>query len=282
MKKIFFMILLVFFFLWEYASAHQPRIPEGNTIIVTSPEISKAYYTELQWVPQKYIIDSDIAFPLYVNLLVPDITGQKKDISAVIIKDGDLENPLATLDGTNFEWVKFFEPFGYDTYWQGPTYKGQVDAGSYEIIVSSTENNSTYSLAIGEAELFDFKESMNAMKLVPQIKRDFFNESPLSFILSPMGAGFVGIMLALGFVFGFLYRFILRKWTKEKVRKTSHNINLNGRLLRALIGIWLLLLAITTTWSPLLLFFAGFAFFEAIFSWCGLFAALGKSSCPLE
>jgi len=193
-----------------------------------------------------------------------------------------LENPLATLDGESFEWTKFFEPFGYDSYWMGPVFKEQVPAGNYEIIVTSRNNDSKYSLAVGEAELFDFKETMNAMRLVPQIKQDFFNESPIGFILSPMGAGFVLIMLTLGFLFGFFYRFILRRFTRNKIRKTSQNINLNGRLLRALIGVLLLIWGITTSWNPLIFFFAGFVLFEAIFSWCGLFAALGKSSCPLE
>lgn len=63
-----------------------------------------------------------------------------------------------------------------------------MEAGQYDIIVSSTSNDSKYSLAIGEAELFDLTEIMNALYLVPKIKRDFFNESPITFIFSPFGA----------------------------------------------------------------------------------------------
>jgi Na+-transporting NADH:ubiquinone oxidoreductase subunit NqrB len=48
------------------------------------------------------------------------------------------------------------------------------------------------------------------------------------------------------------------------------------------IGIALLVWAITTSWNPLLIFFSGFLFFEALFSWCGLYAALGKNTCPLK
>ncbi len=59
--------------------------------------------------------------------------------------------------------------------------------GNYEIRVSSQNNTSKYSLAVGEIEKFDFKETMNALSLVPKIKRDFFNESPVSFIASPFG-----------------------------------------------------------------------------------------------
>lgn len=80
-----------------------------------------------------------------------------------------------------------FEPFGYDTYWKGPEYKVRVEAGIYDIIVSSKTNDGKYSLAIGEAENFDFREIMNALDLVPKIKRDFFDESPITFIFSPFG-----------------------------------------------------------------------------------------------
>jgi TM2 domain-containing membrane protein YozV len=65
-------------------------------------------------------------------------------------------------------------------------------------------------------------------------------------------------------------------------RRVAKNIGKSDRLLRAVIGAGLLLWAITTTWSPILIFFSGFAFFEAIFSWCGFYAAMGKNTCPVE
>jgi hypothetical protein len=53
---------------------------------------------------------------LYVNILVPDINGQKKDVSATVYKNGDYANPIATLGGANAPWEYMFEPFGYDAY----------------------------------------------------------------------------------------------------------------------------------------------------------------------
>jgi len=261
------------------ASAHQPRIAKDNPIIVTSPEISKAYYGKLSGEPVTYIITSNKTFDLYVGVLVPDITGQKKDISVVILKEGKQN---VVLDGVNFEWRNFFEPFGHDTYWQGPEYKTQAGPGTYEIRVSSSNNDSKYSLAIGETEAFDLKESINALTLIPQLKKDFFGESPISFIFSPFGWGLIVIMFLLAFVFGFLYRAVLKKFAKNRVRGASKNIDKKDRWLRVSIGVLFLLIAITTTWSPWLLFFSGFAFFEAIFSWCGFNAALGKSTCPID
>jgi hypothetical protein len=46
---------------------------------------------------------------------------------------------------------------------------------------------SKYSLAVGEIENFDVHETLNALKIVPQLKHDFFNESPRNFLFSPMG-----------------------------------------------------------------------------------------------
>ena len=260
-------------------SAHQPRIVKDNPTIVTSPEVSKAYYGKLAGAPAVYTITSDEPFALYVGVLVPDIAGQKKDVSAVILKDGE---QVAVLEGANFEWKKFFEPFGSDTYWQGPEYKAEADAGNYEIIVWSSNNDSKYSLAIGEIEAFDFKETVNALTLIPQLKKDFFDKSPIDFILSPFGWGLIVIMFVLAFMFGFIYRTILKKFARNTTRGASKNIGKKDRMIRVVIGVALLLIAINTSWSPWLLFFSGFAFFEAIFSWCGLFAALGKSTCPIN
>jgi len=278
-SKPIFMILLAVFILPTVAYAHQPRIVKDNPTNVTSPEVSKAYYGTLNGEPAFYTITADKPFALYVGVLVPDIPGQKKDVSAVILKDG---KQLAFLDGASNEWKNFFEPFGHDTYWQGPEYKAQGDAGTYEIRISSSNNDSKYSLAIGEIEAFDFKEGMNALKLIPQLKKDFFNKSPVDFILSPFGWGLIVSMFALAFIVGFIYRATLRIFAGNKTHGVRKNIGKNDRIIRIGIGAALLLIAITTTWSPWLIFFSGFAFFEAIFGWCGLYAALGKNTCPIN
>jgi len=281
MKTFLITILFIIpvFLLPTVTSAHQPRIATDNPIIVTSPEVSKAYYGTLNGEPAVYTITADEPFALYVGVLVPDIDGQKKDVSAVILKDG---KELMVLESTGFEWKQFFEPFGSDTYWQGPEYKAEADAGNYEIIVWSSNNDSKYSLAIGEIEAFDFKETVNALTLIPQLKRDFFGGSPIDFILSPFGWGLIVIMFVLAFIFGFIYRALLKKFARNTTHGASKNIDKYGRTIRLVIGVALLVLAITTTWSPWLLFFSGFAFFEAIFSWCGLYAAMGKNTCPVE
>ncbi len=273
-----FTMLAVFLWAPSLAFAHQPRIVESRQTTVMDPEISKAYYGKLSGEADVYVINASEAFDLYVNVLVPDIAGQKKDVSAVVLKD---EKEIALLDGTNFEWKQFYEPFGADTYWMGPEYKARAEAGTYEIRVSSSNNDSKYSLAIGEIEVFDGKEGLGALTIIPELKKDFFDKSPIDFIASPFGWGLIVVMYILAFIVGFIYRAILKKFAENSSRGVARNIGKPDRLLRTIIGVALLLLGITTTWSPIIIFFSGFAFFEAIFSWCGFYAAMGKNTCPV-
>lgn len=59
------------------------------------------------------------------------------------------------------------------------------------------------------------------------------------------------------------------------------NIGTTDRIIRLLIGIALLALA---WWqgSWILLAFALFTFYEALASWCVLYALFGKNSCPID
>jgi hypothetical protein len=262
--------------------AHQPRLTESRQTFVPEPEISKAYYAKLMGEPDTYIIESSTPFDLYVNVLVPDIAGQKKDVSATVIKDGQADTPLAVLGGVDADWKQFYEPFGVSTYWRGPEYKVRAEPGQYEVRVWSSNNDSKYSIAIGEGEFFDSAEIWNALRLVPQIKSEFFEESPISFIKSPFGYGLIIMMYILAGISLLFYRAVMTRIAKNTPRGRMNNIGMGDRLLRVGIGIALLLWAITTSWNPLLIFLSGFAIFEALFSWCGLYAALGKTTCPVE
>ncbi len=271
---LFFAICLVPMFV----SAHQPRIVESRSTTVVDPEISKAYYGKLTGVKDVYFINSSSTFNLYVNILVPDISGQKKDVSAVIYKDG---KEAVVLNGINFEWKKFFEPFGNDSYWKGPEYKIRAEAGNYEIRVSSVGGDSKYSLAVGETESFDLKEGINALEVIPKLKRDFFNESPANFIFSLFGYGKVIIIFVFAAIFGIVSRSILKRIRRDKTHGAYKNIGAYDRLLRLVAGAVLLLFAINTTWNPIIIFFSDFLFFEALFGWCAIYAITGKNTCKV-
>lgn len=270
-----------------FAFAHQPRLNTSPLTEVTDPEISKAYYGVVSVEPHIYHIVSDVPFNLYVNILVPDMAGQKTDMSFLVLKKGE-KVPIVAMDSDKTQWKKFFEPFGHDSYMQGGEYKAKAEAGEYRVVVWSKDPVSHYSLAIGEIENFDLKEIVNAINLIPTIKKNIFNKNPIDFVLSPYGAGYLVTMLLLAFIVGFVYRFIVKKISDKKVKEkvlageavsAPRNIGLSDRLLRTGIGLALLLWAMTTTWSPILLFAAGFCFFEAIFSWCAFFQAIGRNTC---
>ena len=88
--------------------AHQPRLIGNETeVIVTLPEISKAYYGNLTGKPVTYNIEAREAFRLYVNILVPDIEGIEKDFSVKILKQ---ETVISHLDGKSHEWTSALLP----------------------------------------------------------------------------------------------------------------------------------------------------------------------------
>ena len=117
MKKLLATFFVLSFFAiqgWSLpALAHQPRVVHGEKISISNPEISKAFYGVLSGKPHLYKISSNKDFKLYVNVLVPDIEGQKKDVSVDIFKDGET---IAVLNADDQEWKKFFEPFGQSAY----------------------------------------------------------------------------------------------------------------------------------------------------------------------
>jgi len=273
------MLAIVVFVSPSSAYAHQPRLVETDEITVVDPAVSKAYYGTLTGTTHIYTVNATEPFNLYVGILMPYTKDSKKDVTAEIQRGDQV---IKLLGGKDANWKSMFEFFGQSSYWDGGEYKAQVEADTYTITVSSTENDSRYSLAIGEIEAFDGKETVNALKLIPKLKSNFFNESPLSFIKSPFGWGYILIMYIVAFIFGFLYRFILKKFAKGLVRGSHKNIGKYDRALRLSIWLGLLIFTVTTSWSPWLLFFSGFALFEAIFSWCGFYAALGKNTCPIN
>jgi hypothetical protein len=262
-KKILF-LALVLLLIPAPAFAHQPRLVDQSTITVADPEISKAYYGELTGQQHIYRISAKTPFDLYMNVLAPDIAGQSKDVSAIMIKANSPESKsYAMLDGMNYTWTRFWEPYGADWYWKGPEVKMKAEAGDYEIHIFNTMNRGKYTLAIGEIEAFDAKEVWNALRLIPRLKSNFFDESPINFILSPFGWGYILATYILVLVVGLLAHSIVRRLGKIDRQKALYHLAAEHRLLLAGLGICLLLLALATSWNPILIFLSGVCIFEA-------------------
>ena len=258
---IFFVIMLS----WPLGVfAHQPRIVDTEKIHVTKPEVSKAYYAKLSGKPHTYFISVNSAIDLYVNVLFPYNEGPKKNITVDVFRD---DQSIGSLSSGEVVWKKFFEPFGQSMYWQGPELKKNVDAGKYEILVQSKEKNLRYVLAIGETEVWNGIDSINAILLIPELKRNFFEESPISFILSPLGYGYILLLQLLALIVGWVILRIL----KISGIQTQTNYILKFAKINICLGVvfWVsfLFFAVTTTWHPLLILMSGFALFVTIISW---------------
>ena len=90
------------------------------------------------------------------------------------------------------------------------------------------------------------------------------------------------IIFIFSFLFGFLYRSFLKQFKSKKIQvRAKRNINKRDRYIRAGLGVFLLVWGLFSG-SQILVFAAGFCFFEAIFSWCGFNALIGKNTCELE
>jgi hypothetical protein len=158
----------------ESALAHQPRLRETeDTIVVTWPEVSKAFYARLDGRPQFYRIESDRRFRLYVQVVVPDEESIDTDYDIAVTRGSDT---VIKLDGQLADWTPYFEPFGGDAYLRGPDAVLTVPAGSYLVEVSSSDNLGRYALVVGEGEAWPMSEIANAFRLMPQIKRRFFGK----------------------------------------------------------------------------------------------------------
>ena len=251
--------------------------------MVNDPEISKAYYDELAGSARTYKISSNTEFNLYMNILVPKNTNPAARYSATVYMIGKTaRSTIDKLDANSAPWNEFYEEYGNDFYYQGSEYRRKLPPGDYEIVVDGDKLVGKYVLAIGEIEAFSPREGMNALYTIPKLKKSFFGESPATFLFSKFGAIEFVTIVTLGFLFGFIYRMIHKKLSKASTAaKEGKNIGKSDRILRAFLTI-LCLVAGLYSWSIILFFFAGFCFFETVFSWCGLYALLGKNTCPLQ
>ena len=89
------------------------------------------------------------------------------------------------------------------------------------------------------------------------------------------------LAMVAGVIFALVYRFVMKTIVPKKPHGAVHNIGTNDRAIRCVVGVALLVWAMLTGWNWWLMFFSGFCFFEAAFSWCGMYAALGKNTCPM-
>jgi len=200
-------------------SAHQPRLNTETAvstqpIIVDNPEISQAFYGELNGKPAYYQINSDKPFQLYVNLLVPTSPGQGGEFVSAEITDTS-GNVVIFLNGPNSNWTPYFEEFGGDYYLKGPEATLEVPAGVYNIRVFNSQNQGKYSIAIGKIESFPANEAITALFTLPLLKEQFFGK-PVTTLFFEI----LGIILALGSLMTLLTLMVKSRKSEEITKIT--------------------------------------------------------------
>ena len=161
------LLLFILFLFSMPVHAHQPKLINYSPTIdsphkVIFPEISKAYYSKLTGQPHYYVINSEDDFLFYTSILSPKINEEPSRFSLEVLDED--QNIVYKVDGLDFEWTAWYEPYARDWYWKGPEIGVEsgkefqtsftIDSGTYYIKVFNESNTGHYSLAVGEAEFF--------------------------------------------------------------------------------------------------------------------------------
>lgn len=216
---ILFIFCLLVFSLPLIAYGHQPRLVTDqassltNPIHIEEPEVSKAYYGQIEKSSEYYKIGSNKEFTLYLSLQVPDIPMQSKNITLELIDKSGLQ--LVRLDASQHTWKKFHEDFGNADYLEGPSLEILLPAGIYAIIISGDEDTK-YVLVTGYKEEFPASEFLNSLFLVPKINLDFFGMNLFQSLSNVFGFLLLVIFSIIGLAVLFGTKRIIRSLLKTK------------------------------------------------------------------
>ncbi|GEM_PF-5371769 len=118
-----------------------------TAIPINSVTELQAFRGELNGEPAQYAFHLAAQQPVYLNLLIPDTKGARKDFLVEVLSE---RGARYAMNGAFFSaWVPFRDT--NDTaYLQGPEIVPTLYSGTYTLSVSNTDNHGTYVLVIGD------------------------------------------------------------------------------------------------------------------------------------
>ncbi len=223
-KIVLFLACFSLLILANPVSAHQPRLiyNDVSTIekpfIINNPDISQAYYGEFKnQQPEYFQVTLNQDGNLYLSLLTPYNQESAKEVSAVVIKTNSPDSSIAmSLSGKDFPWIKYYEDYAGDNYFQGPSLEKKLTAGTYSISVSSKNNTGKYVLVTGKIESFPFGEMIKALLNLPALKMVFFGTSFFSIFAGIIGKYLLYSLITLIIITILVGYLIKRKFNKRK------------------------------------------------------------------
>lgn len=108
----------------------------------------RTFQSELKSIPDRYAFTLHAQQTVYVNLLIPEISGARKDFLVEIISE---RGARYAMDGAYFlKWTPFAGSDG-KPYLKGPEIAPSLYPGNYTLSVSNTDNHGSYVLVISNA-----------------------------------------------------------------------------------------------------------------------------------
>jgi hypothetical protein len=170
------------------ALAHEARFVEAGQHDVTSVTDvlqSQAFYGELNDSPHLFEFTLTEPTTSFAELLVPDSETGVTDKSGLLLKVEERGvTEVMRMNAKDAAWESFFEWFGGDSYRRGPTYFDSLEAGTYQLEVSTPVNQGKYVLVIGKEESFRLSY-IATLKDVARVKQ-FFGKSRFALFESPL------------------------------------------------------------------------------------------------
>lgn len=203
MRKIFLIILFLAVFAPQEANAHQALFVEASQHEITTisdTDLSQAFYGKLDDFPHLFEFTITEPQTLFAEILIPDIEGAESDVSGIILKIEERGvTEIKRLNAKEAAWESFYEFAGGDSYKRGPSFYDSLEAGTYQIEISTPVNLSKYVLVVGKREEFALANYFGTVRDIARIK-SFFEKPKVAILQSP----FVYIPLVFLLLFGWI------------------------------------------------------------------------------